>query len=114
LIHALPDRSRGIGAFDNKPAPGVQDVFLNTVRKDKTPVVIYLVSGIKLIGKIRSFDKYSVLLENNTENNILEQLIYKHSISTVVSCRPGSGAKPATLHIANALDQQLANPTPIS
>jgi host factor-I protein len=45
--------------MDNKPAQNIQDTFLNTVRKDKTPITIYLVSGVKLTGKIRSFDKYS-------------------------------------------------------
>jgi host factor-I protein len=69
--------------MDNKPAQNIQDTFLNTVRKDKTPITIYLVSGVKLTGKIRSFDKYSVLLENNNQ----EQLIFKHAISTVVSSR---------------------------
>lgn len=69
--------------MDNKPAQNIQDTFLNTVRKDKAPITIYLVSGVKLTGKIRSFDKYSVLLENNSQ----EQLIFKHAISTVVSSR---------------------------
>ncbi len=72
--------------MDSKPAQNIQDTFLNTVRKDKSPITIYLVSGVKLTGKIRSFDKYSVLLENNSQ----EQLIFKHAISTVVSGRPGS------------------------
>jgi host factor-I protein len=70
--------------MDQKPAQNIQDTFLNTVRKDKSPITIYLVSGVKLTGKIRSFDKYSVLLENNAQ----EQLIFKHAISTVVSGRP--------------------------
>src|SRR5271165_5923630 len=69
--------------MENKPAQNIQDTFLNTVRKDKSPITIYLVSGVKLTGKIRSFDKYSVLLENNSQ----EQLIFKHAISTVVSNR---------------------------
>lgn len=85
--------------MDNKPAQNIQDTFLNTVRKDKTPITIYLVSGVKLTGKIRSFDKYSVLLENNSQ----EQLIFKHAISTVVSTRsvlhsdhrPGPAGVPA-------------------
>jgi host factor-I protein len=70
--------------MDSKPAQNIQDTFLNTVRKDKSPITIYLVSGVKLTGRIRSFDKYSVLLENNAQ----EQLIFKHAISTVVSGRP--------------------------
>ena len=69
--------------MENKPAQNIQDTFLNTVRKDKTPITIYLVSGVKLTGRIRSFDKYSVLLENNSQ----EQLFFKHAISTVVSNR---------------------------
>ena len=72
--------------MDTKPAQNIQDTFLNTVRKDKSAVTIYLVSGVKLTGKIRSFDKYSVLLENNAQ----EQLIFKHAISTVVSMRGAS------------------------
>ncbi|WP_260704497.1 RNA chaperone Hfq [Edaphobacter flagellatus] len=71
--------------MESKPAQNIQDTFLNTVRKDKSPITIYLVSGVKLTGKIRSFDKYSVLLENNSQ----EQLIFKHTISTVVSGRMG-------------------------
>jgi len=84
--------------MESKPAQNIQDTFLNTVRKDKSPITIYLVSGVKLTGKIRSFDKYSVLLENNAQ----EQLIFKHAISTVVSGRVGSHgdgrieAKPET------------------
>jgi host factor-I protein len=74
--------------MESKPAQNIQDTFLNTVRKDKSPVTIYLVSGVKLTGKIRSFDKYSVLLENNAQ----EQLIFKHAISTVVSGRVGPHA----------------------
>jgi host factor-I protein len=74
--------------MESKPAQNIQDTFLNTVRKDKSPITIYLVSGVKLTGKIRSFDKYSVLLENNAQ----EQLIFKHAISTVVSGRLGPHA----------------------
>ena len=82
--------------MENKPAQNIQDTFLNTVRKDKTPITIYLVSGVKLTGKIRSFDKYSVLLENNSQ----EQLIFKHAISTVVSNRSVMHAehRPAAVH----------------
>jgi host factor-I protein len=82
--------------MENKPAQNIQDTFLNTVRKDKTPITIYLVSGVKLTGKIRSFDKYSVLLENNSQ----EQLIFKHAISTVVSNRSvlHTEHRPAAAH----------------
>jgi host factor-I protein len=70
--------------MESKTAQNIQDTFLNTVRKDKSQITIYLVSGVKLTGRIRSFDKYSVLLENNSQ----EQLIFKHAISTVVSGKP--------------------------
>jgi len=80
--------------MDNKPAQNIQDTFLNTVRKDKSPITIYLVSGVKLTGKIRSFDKYSVLLESNSQ----EQLIFKHAISTVVSNRAGHTMERSPSH----------------
>ena len=66
--------------MENKPAQNIQDSFLNTARKDKTFITLYLLSGVKLTGRIRSFDKYSVVLETNNQ----EQLIFKHAISTVV------------------------------
>lgn len=80
--------------MDSKPAQNIQDTFLNTVRKDKSPITIYLVSGVKLTGRIRSFDKYSVLLENNSQ----EQLIFKHAISTVVSGRAPHGDARSSGH----------------
>ncbi len=64
----------------NKPAQNIQDSFLNTARKERSNITIYLLSGVKLTGRIRSFDKYSVVLEANGQ----EQLIFKHAISTVV------------------------------
>lgn len=73
---------------DGKPAPqNIQDAFLNTVRREKTTVVIYLVNGAKLTGRIRSFDKFSILLESGA----LEQLVFKHAISTISQSRRGSG-----------------------
>ena len=57
----------------------VQDGFLNTLRRDRINVTIYLIGGVKLTGKIRSFDKFSVVLESGN----LEQLIFKHAISTI-------------------------------
>src|SRR5437763_6483724 len=66
--------------MDTKPAQNIQDTFLNSARKDKSPITVYLWSGVKLTGRIRSFDTYSVVLESNNQ----EQLIFKHAISTVV------------------------------
>jgi host factor-I protein len=64
-----------------KPAQNIQDSFLNNARKDKIVLTIYLMSGVKLSGRIKSFDKYSLVLETNNQ----EQLIFKHAISTVVT-----------------------------
>jgi host factor-I protein len=72
--------------MENKPAQNIQDSFLNTARKDKSQITIYLLSGVKLTGRIRSFDKYSVVLETNNQ----EQLIFKHAISTVVMAKGSS------------------------
>jgi host factor-I protein len=73
---------------DGRPAPqNIQDAFLNTVRRDKAMVMVYLVNGAKLSGRIRSFDKFSVLLESGPH----EQLIFKHAISTISITRRISG-----------------------
>jgi host factor-I protein len=64
----------------DKLAQNIQEAFLNNARRDKTFLTIYLMSGVKLSGRIRSFDKYSVVLEANNQ----EQLIFKHAISTIV------------------------------
>lgn len=68
----------------------IQDGFLNSLRKDKAVVTIYLVSGVKLIGRIRGFDKYAVILDSNGQ----EQLIFKHAISTVVMNRASMAVVP--------------------
>ena len=79
----------------DKPAQNIQDSFLNNARKEKGVVTIYLLSGVKLSGRIKSFDKYSLVMETNNQ----EQLIFKHAISTVVTLR--SAHAPA------------ASPTPV-
>ncbi len=61
----------------------LQDPYLNTLIKEKVPVSIYLVNGIKLQGSIESFDQFVVLLKNT-----VSQMVYKHAISTVVPARP--------------------------
>jgi len=57
----------------------LQDTFLNTLRKEHTPVSIFLVNGIKLQGRIDSFDQYVIMLKNT-----MVQMVYKHAISTIV------------------------------
>jgi host factor-I protein len=63
----------------------LQDNFLNALRREHTPVSIFLVNGIKLQGKVDSFDQYVVMLKNT-----VSQMVYKHAISTIV---PGKNVK---------------------
>ncbi|MCY3838742.1 MAG: RNA chaperone Hfq [Gammaproteobacteria bacterium] len=60
----------------------LQDPYLNALRRDRTPVSVYLVNGIKLQGQIESFDQFVVVLRNS-----VSQMVYKHAISTVVPSR---------------------------
>ncbi|MGK0296675.1 MAG: host factor-I protein [Gammaproteobacteria bacterium] len=60
----------------------LQDPFLNALRKDRIPVAIYLVNGIKLQGQVESFDQFVILLKNS-----VSQLVYKHAVSTIVPTR---------------------------
>ena len=60
----------------------LQDPYLNTLRKERVPVSIYLVNGIKLQGQIESFDQFVILLRNS-----VSQMVYKHAVSTVVPAR---------------------------
>ena len=74
--------------MDSKPAPqNIQDAFLNFARRERSTVTIYLVNGAKLLGRIKSFDKFSVMLESASQ----EQLIFKHAISTISQARRATG-----------------------
>jgi len=68
----------------NDKANNLQDVFLNAVRKQKIPVTMFLVNGVKLQGAITWFDNFSVLLRRDGHS----QLVYKHAISTVMPAAP--------------------------
>lgn len=74
-------------ALMEKQPQNIQDGFLNSARKERVQVTIYLTSGVRLSGRIKSFDKYSLILETDSQ----EQLIFKHAISTVVMSRPAAG-----------------------
>ncbi len=89
----------------DKLAQNIQEAFLNNARKEKTFLTIYLMSGVKLSGRIKSFDKYSVILETNNQ----EQLIFKHAISTVVVSKPFHGSGP---HLT-ATGASLPGPPPV-
>jgi len=79
--------------MESKPAQNIQDSFLNTARKDKSVITIYLLSGVKLSGRIRQ-----------------EQLIFKHAISTVVMARAPHLERPA----AHAVAPGAASPAPVA
>ena len=64
----------------NEKSQNVQDVFLNTIRREKTPVTVFLINGVKLQGRVTWFDNFSVLLKRESHS----QLVYKHAISTVM------------------------------
>ncbi|WP_372623603.1 RNA chaperone Hfq [Falsiroseomonas sp.] len=82
----------------------VQDVFLNHVRKSKTPVTIFLVNGVKLQGIITWFDNFSVLLRRDGHT----QLVYKHAISTVMPGAPISLFDAGTTGTAGAVPSEGA------
>lgn len=73
-----------------KSTQNIQDSFLNNARKEKTAITIYLMGGVRLNGRIKSFDKYSLILESNNQ----EHLVFKHAISTVVTGRATHPAHP--------------------
>ena len=74
--------------MEAKAAPqNIQDGFLNLARREKLTVTIYLVNGAKLLGRIKSFDKFSLMLESGAQ----DQLIFKHAISTISQARRPSG-----------------------
>jgi host factor-I protein len=77
--------------MSNEKTQQVQDVFLNYIRKNKTPVTIFLVNGVKLQGIVTWFDNFSVLLRRDAHS----QLVYKHAISTVMPAQPVQLFEPA-------------------
>jgi host factor-I protein len=103
-LPAVPNFFRAWNTKMDKPAQNIQDSFLNNARKEKGLVTIYLLSGVKLSGRIKSFDKYSLVLETSNQ----EQLIFKHAISTVVTTR--AVQQHAAVHASNS--QTTAPPVP--
>jgi host factor-I protein len=81
---ALSRNNKRISAVATEKSQNVQDVFLNHVRKSKTPVTVFLVNGVKLQGIITWFDNFSMLLRRDGHT----QLVYKHAISTVMPGAP--------------------------
>ena len=82
--HSRESRPKeNFNSADKTAQNNIQDVFLNTLRRDRTIATVFLMSGVKLTGKIKSFDKYALVLETNNQ----EQLVFKHAISTVLVAR---------------------------
>ena len=79
--------------MSSEKTQNVQDVFLNNVRKNKTPVTVFLVNGVKLQGIITWFDNFCVLLRRDAHS----QLVYKHAISTVMPAGPIQLFEPGTV-----------------
>ncbi len=82
----------------------IQDVFLNTLRKKKIPVTVFLSNGVKLQGNITGFDNFSVLLRRGPQ----VQLVYKHTIATVVP------SAPVTLHEEDGLTDHAPYPVAVA
>ena len=82
----------------------IQDVFLNTLRKKKIPVTVFLSNGVKLQGNITGFDNFSVLLRRGPQ----VQLVYKHTIATVVP------SAPVSLHEEEGLADHTAYPVTVA
>jgi host factor-I protein len=68
----------------NKQTSNLQDVFLNSARKDKVEITIFLMNGVPIKGKVISFDTFTILLDVDKKQN----LIYKHAVSTVMPIKP--------------------------
>ena len=84
----------------SEKSKNVQDVFLNSVRKSKNPVTVFLVNGVKLQGIITWFDNFSVLLRRDGHT----QLVYKHAISTVMPSGPLQLFEPDEEEVPNAAE----------
>ncbi len=86
-----------------KSSQNIQDSFLNNARKEKMVITIFLLGGVRLNGRIKSFDKYSLILESNNQ----EHLVFKHAISTVVAGRPAHAATQSAAQVGGATRHDL-------
>lgn len=90
----------------------LQDPFLNLLRKDRVPVNVYLVNGIKLTGQIEAFDQFVIVLKNATS-----QMVYKHAVSTVQPARriqmPRYGEEEGEARDSEHDDVQASAPEPV-
>jgi|SRR3954468_11238482 len=107
VLTSLKSLNRNRKRQMDKLAQNIQEAFLNNARRDKTFLTIYLMSGVKLSGRIRSFDKYSVVLEANNQ----EQLIFKHAISTIVISK-SAGSSSQNSGVQSTPGNPLSDPEP--
>ena len=91
----------------NKTQMNLQDLFLNQVRKENTPVTIYLTGGVQLKGMVKGFDAFTVVLESQGKP---PQLIYKHAIASVVPARP-IGMREAAAERERVAKEAAGEPT---
>lgn len=84
LRYALKRNELKVHAMANEKNQNVQEVFLNAIRKNKIPVTIFLINGVKLQGIVTWFDNFSLLLRRDAHS----QLVYKHAISTIMPSQP--------------------------
>src|SRR5262245_65743 len=98
-----------MGAAMENPAQNLQDSYSNNARKDKIVLTSYLMSGVKHSGRIKSFDKYSLVLETNNQ----EQLIFKHAISTVVTQKSSHSYSSSAQAAAHAPSGPSTPGTPV-
>ena len=73
------EKDRGVEGMTNSKSQSLQDNYLNQLRKDKIPVIVYLTNGVRLKGVVKAFDNFVILLKESTQ-----QLVYKHAVSTIV------------------------------
>ena len=92
--------------MSNEKKQNLQDTFLNSVRKTRTPLTIFLVNGVKLQGVVSWFDNFCVLLRRDGQS----QLVYKHAISTIMPSQPVQLYEPSRRSSTQKLSNQLTTP----
>jgi host factor-I protein len=83
-VTLAPSKKKGLKPVSNDKKQNLQDTFLNSVRRNRTPLTIFLVNGVKLQGVVSWFDSFCVLLRRDGQ----AQLVYKHAISTIMPAGP--------------------------
>jgi host factor-I protein len=101
-------RQRGTALTMNKNQLNLQDTFLNQARKENIGVTIYLVNSVQLRGNVRGFDAYTILLDSPGKAT---QLIYKHSVTSIVPMRPMANLYTEAIREAGQMPHNISGPT---